>query len=231
MFELTVASLVVKAISKYYGLTKSDGAIEAAPSVPTGVEGTGRVEVIDFIETGREEEPIGQDTPRRCDNRKSKSETKFTIRASRTWRRQYTIQTERIRTEGATAAVGLNKVVTAKLQLTLQRVIHESFSETSESTRMFEQAFEVTVPPGVLQIVILDWKKIWQVGYVKLLVDGALVEVPFRVLVDIDYNQIHETVLWSVIGFWAHVSLLPSPDQGRSVKAVFECAFTSPDLS
>jgi len=172
------------------------GKFEKMAAAPASVEsqGIGRVKVIDLIESAQEEEPIGQDTPRRCDNRKSKSAAKFTIRASRTWRRQCTVQTERIRTAGGTAAVGLNKVVTANLQLAVQQAIHESSSGTNEMTNTFEQSFEVTVPPGVLQIVILDWKKIWRVGYIKLLVDGVHVEVPFRELKDIDYDQIHETI-------------------------------------
>lgn len=190
--ELLVVKELAKSLIRYYLI--DDDAKEVASSDPLEIEGTGSIEVIGLVESRREEELIGQDTPRRCDNRKSKSEAKFTIRASRAWRRQYTVQTENIRTEGNTTSIGLNKIITANLQLTLQQAIHESFSATDELVRTFEQSFEVTVPPGVLQIVILAWKKIWQIGYVELLVDGIRVEVPFRVLIDIDYDQIHETI-------------------------------------
>ena len=173
-------------------LLADDVVKEVTLSVPGEVGG---IEVIDVVETMREEEPIGQDTPKRCDNRKSKSEAKFTIRASRTWRRQCTMQTERIRTEGNTAAVGLNKIVTANLQQTLQQAMHESFSSTDEVVSTFDQSFEVTVPPGALQTVVLAWKKIWQLGYIRMLVGGIQVDVPFKMLVDIDYDQIHETIL------------------------------------
>ena len=72
--------------------------------------------------------------------------------------------------------------------------MRESFSETDEQVKAYEHSFEVTVPPAVLQIVVLAWKKIWQVGYIKLLVDGDRVEVPFRVLMGMDFDQINETL-------------------------------------
>lgn len=191
-----IISLAAFALGKIVEIVnKTDIAIErAAPSVSAEVERPPKIEVINLVETAREEEIISQDTPRRCDNRKSRSETKFMIRASRTWQRQYTIQTEDIRTVGGTAAVGVDKLIVAKLELTLQEAVHESFSVTDQMTRTFEQSFEVTVPPGVLQTVILAWKRIWQLGYITLQVDDVRVEVPFRTLVDLDYDQIHETV-------------------------------------
>ena len=150
-----------------------------------------RIDVVDVVEAGREEEVIGRDTPKRCDNRRSLSEARFTIRASRTWRRQTVVQTENARTIGGTASAGFDAV---KLNMAVQETMRESFSSTNEVTRTFEQAFEVTVPPGVLQMVTLEWKRIWQIGYIVVLMGGARVEVPFKVLVDIDYDQIHETV-------------------------------------
>ena len=172
-----------------------DGEVkEVTLPAPGEVGRAENIEVVDVVETTREEEPIGQDTPKRCDNRKSRSEAKFTIRASRTWRRQCTMQTERIHTEGSTTAVGFNKIVTANLQETLQNAMRESFSATDEVVSTFDQSFEVTVPPGVLQTVVLAWKRIWQLGYIRLLVGGIQVDVPFKILVDIDYDQIHETI-------------------------------------
>ena len=175
-------------------LLGDDEVKEVALSAPGEVGHAENIEVVDVIETTREEEPIGQDIPKRCDNRKSKSEAKFTIRASRTWRRQCTMQTERIHTEGSATAVGFNKIVTANLQETLQKAMHESFSATDEVVSTFDQSFEVTVPPGALQTVVLAWKKIWQIGYIRLLIGGIQVDVPFKILVDIDYDQIHETI-------------------------------------
>ena len=88
----------------------------------------------------------------------------------------------------------VNKVITANLQLKLEQAVHETISATDEVEKSFEQSFEVTVPPGMLQTVTLTWKKIWQVGYIKLLLDGHHVEVPYRVLEGIDYDQVHQTI-------------------------------------
>jgi hypothetical protein len=65
------------------------------------VMGPVQVEVLEIIESRRIAEPIGDDPPVQCDNRKSSSEKTFTFRASRTWRREYVIQTENMRTEGS----------------------------------------------------------------------------------------------------------------------------------
>jgi hypothetical protein len=188
-----------KAIQRYRANRDADREWDASyvmsrlvTSVPNEVEGIG-VDVQDFVLLRREAEPIGEDPPKRYDNRGSKSEAKFTVRATQTWRRQYTVQTENLRTVGGTAAIGLNKVVTASLQGKLEQALRKSFSVTDEVTQTFDQSFEVTVPPGKLQLVTLAWKRIWQVGNIKLLLNGESVEVPYRVLIGVDYDPINKT--------------------------------------
>jgi hypothetical protein len=86
------------------------------------VMGPVQVEVLEIIESRRIAEPIGDDPPVQCDNRKSSSEKTFTFRASRTWRREYVIQTENMRTEGSSTAVGLDKEIAAKVNTRSNRL-------------------------------------------------------------------------------------------------------------
>jgi len=163
--------------------------VRFAPQVPSEVDGIG-IDVKEVVPLRREEEFIGEDPPRRFDNRGSRSEGKFMVRASQTWRSQYTVQTEKLRTVGGGAEIGINyKIVAAKLQGKLEQALRNSISATKEETQTFEQSFEVTVPPGALQLVTLIWKNIWQVGNIDLLLNGQRVEVPYRALIRVDYDQ------------------------------------------
>jgi hypothetical protein len=152
------------------------------------VMGPVQVEVLEIIESRRIAEPIGDDPPVQCDNRKSSSEKTFTFRASRTWRREYVIQTENMRTEGSSTAVGLDKEIAAKVEHTLQQTMRESHSRTDELQETYETSVNVTVPAGARELVTLAWKRNWQLGHVKMRVDGVPVEVPFKELVSVNFD-------------------------------------------
>ena len=146
------------------------------------------IEFLGIVESERIAEPIADDPPVQCDNSRSQSEKTFNVRAARTWRRQYVIQAENTRTEGSSASVGFNREVTAKVERTLQQTLRESSSRTYEQQETFEQSVSVTVPAGVQELITLSWKRIWQLGYVKMLVDGTLVEVPFKEQVGVAFD-------------------------------------------
>jgi len=198
---VSAAVAATKAIQRYREARNPDRVwdkdyllVQIAAQVPNEVDGIG-VDVQEVVPLRREEELIGEDPPKRCDNRGSRSEGKFIVRASQTWRRQYTVQTEKLRTVGGAAAVGIDyKIVTAKLQGKLEQALRNSISATEEETQTFEQSFEVTVPPGALQLVTLIWKNVWQVGNINLLLNGQRVEVPYRALIRVDYDQRNQTV-------------------------------------
>jgi hypothetical protein len=164
------------------------GLVRRRVSEPDGVEPV-QVEVLGIIESRRIAEPIGDDPPVQCDNRRSPSEKTFTLRASRTWRREYIIQAENMRTESSSTAVGLDKEIAAKVEHMAQQTMRESYSRTDELQETFEASVSVTVPAGELELVTLAWKRIWQLGYVKMRVDGIPVEVPFKKQVGVNFDM------------------------------------------
>jgi hypothetical protein len=85
-------------------------------------------------------------------------------------------------------AVGLDKEIAAKVEHTLQQTMRESHSRTDELQETYETSVNVTVPAGARELVTLAWKRIWQLGHVKMRVDGVPVEVPFKELVGVNFD-------------------------------------------
>jgi hypothetical protein len=146
------------------------------------------MEFLGIVETHRTAEVIGDDPPVRCDNRKSRAKKTFSVRGARTWRRQCVIQTENMRAEGTSASVGFSREITAKVEQTLQQTVRNSYSRTNEVQETYEQSVDVEVPAGVLELVTLTWKKIWQHGYIKIRLNGFPVEAPFEELVGVGFD-------------------------------------------
>ena len=130
------------------------GLVRRRVSEPDGVE-PAQVEVLEIIESRRIAEPIGDDPPIQCDNRRSPSEKAFTFRATRTWRREFVFQAENMRTEGSSTALGLDKEVAAKVEHTLLQTMRESHSRTDELQETYETSVSVTVPAANVTLLPL----------------------------------------------------------------------------
>lgn len=126
------------------------------------------------------------DEPKYVDNLKSDVPFKRTIRATRRWTQHIQIQTQSARESGTSGGLGLSTIFTAELRKTLLRTLSTNYSASSEMERVFEDTFEVEVPPRTRMHILLHWKRVVQIGKMRIRSsDGRVIEVPFRVAIDL----------------------------------------------
>ena len=116
----------------------------------------------DLIENGRTEEPVGSES-RRIENNSSAS-IQRTIRVSCEWAHQieYGLTKEsRFTAEGklAPSSIGL----TTQMQTSIQ----EYYKVSRDEKQVLEEEITITVPANTSIEIILDWKRIWQDGYLE----------------------------------------------------------------
>jgi hypothetical protein len=134
------------------------------------------------------------DEPKFVDNLKSDVPFKRTIRASRRWTQTVQLQTQSARESGTSGGLGLSSIFTAELRKTLLHTLSSSYSASSEMERVFEDTFEVEVPPRTRMHIMLHWKRVVQIGRMRIRSsDGRTIHVPFRVVIDLSVDPENST--------------------------------------
>ena len=151
--------------------------------------------IVKITEGRREEEILGDDPPVRYINQNSDSESTERLVCTRSFRQQCDIQMDKTTTTttslGAAYKMG---VLTATAGVSVAQAIKQSYSITEETSRTFEQAVEVKVPPRSSLFVTLTWKRLWQMGNVSVESEGIVYEVPYRLLVGLAFDKRQDTV-------------------------------------
>jgi hypothetical protein len=146
---------------------------------------TGPFRVLGVSETKRVYEDDG-DEPKYVDNLKSDVKFKRTIRATRRWTQSIQLQTQSARESGTSGSLGLSTIFTAELRQTLLQRLSTTYSASSEMERVFEDTFEVEVPPRTRMQIMLHWKRVVQIGKIRIRSsDLKVIEVPFRIVIDL----------------------------------------------
>jgi hypothetical protein len=134
------------------------------------------------------------DEPKFVDNLKSDVPFKRTIRASRRWTQTVQLQTQSARESGTSGGLGLSAIFTAELRKTLLHTLSSSYSASSQMERVFEDTFEVDVPPRTRMQIMLHWKRVVQIGKLRIRSsDGRVIYVPFRVVIDLSVDPENST--------------------------------------
>jgi hypothetical protein len=90
--------------------------------------------------------------------------------------------------------IRLSTIFTAELRQTLLQKLSTTYSASSERERVFEDAFEVEVPPRTRMQIMLRWKKAVQIGNMRIYSDGKIIEVPFRIVVGLSVDNKNSTI-------------------------------------
>jgi len=148
-----------------------------------------------IVERGREEEKIGDDPPLRYDNRTSMLEQHYTIAASREWRREVKVDRETLESGRTTfgAGVQLPQGLGVKVETAISRSLKEAYSTTEGRSEKFEHTIDLTVAPRTLALVTLQWKRIWQVGDIRVVTAQGSTDIPFRSLAGVAFDVHTET--------------------------------------
>jgi hypothetical protein len=149
-------------------------ALPAGPFSVMGISGAKRTYVDDFDEV------------RNVDNLKSDVPFKRTIRVSRRWSQTIQVQTQLARESGTSGGLGVSSIFTAEVRKSLVQTLSSNYAVSSQMERVFEDTFEVEVPPRTRMQILLHWKRVVQTGMLRLRSsDGRTIVVPFRVGIDV----------------------------------------------
>jgi hypothetical protein len=144
---------------------------------------------VEIVETTQFEEPLGEEV-RVIDNRQSGTGVMRNVKASREWVRTVNIGAEQVRTLGG--ELGIKAAwLTAKGHV--EQELHRTYSTEHQTTQIFAEEVQITVPARTSVRLVLRWKRIWQKGFVRLVqADGSVVEVPFQVVVNVTFDQFQQ---------------------------------------
>jgi hypothetical protein len=148
------------------------------------------VAIVSSVNTRRIATPIGFDDYVR-DNLGSSIPMTSTIKISRRWLQRLEIDWERTTTMGNAVKAGLPaKYGGVGIESKIEQSLKSALSLSTETEQLMEQGIEVVVPAHSRVIVRLNWKQIWQEGEMEIrLPDEALAKIPYRVSVDIAFDQ------------------------------------------
>jgi hypothetical protein len=148
---------------------------------------TAAPQILEVVETARDSEPLGGDE-RIVNNVDSDTTVTRSIKATKRWKQTCNLQVERSRTTSQGADVKLADV--AALKSSMENTLREQYTMSAEEEQTFEEHVTLEVPPRSSLRFIMDWKRIVQKGYVRVLDSaGQLVDVPFAVVVGVTFDQ------------------------------------------
>lgn len=120
--------------------------------------------VLELIDVGDEEDPLGDDV-RLIDNGRSGSTLTREITASREWRRSVTIGMAKTVSGSAGATVGFDSV---GLKASIEATLRENYSDETETKQVFSETITISVPPRTSIRVVLSWKALVRSGIVRV---------------------------------------------------------------
>jgi len=150
------------------------------------------IEVLDLVETYRSEERIGRDE-RLIDNAGSTAEVTRKLLVTREWSKDFKL--EREVTDRASEGFTIGDEQVAHLSFETERVLKQRYSVSERSREVYSEEVIIVVPPGARLRVLIDWKKIWQHGTIKVQ-DSAKRIWPyqFRVIAGVTFDQSQASV-------------------------------------
>jgi hypothetical protein len=142
---------------------------------------------VHITESGRSEEPIG-DELRRVDNSASSTTVTRRLRVSKRWLQKCEVQTEHA--HNTTQGIDLSASTLATFRTTAETAVKQHYSVTVEDEQTFDEEIELTVPARTTTELRLHWKRLWQQGYATVTNDsGTDIAIPFRLLLGVTFDQ------------------------------------------
>lgn len=139
-------------------------------------------DTIRVVETSRVQEAIGRDVLV-IDNSGPANSVRR-IKVTNKWTQRVEFANDRSGIIGG----GGNLLV---FKVTAEKALRRHFGVGAETEQTFEEEIELSVPPHTVLELVLHWKRIWQQGMaVGAAADGRAIEVPFRAVVGLTFDQV-----------------------------------------
>lgn len=156
-------------------------------SAPVAAKAPSEWRVEEVRETHRFEQPLGTDR-QVVDAKDFGSSVTQKLSFSRQWRQTVTIESEKSATQTSGGKITVLDIAT--LESNAETVVKDNYRAEESSERTSTREVEVKVEAGTAMEVLMHWKKVWQGGVVVFEgPEGATVEMPFAVAVDVTFDQ------------------------------------------
>ena len=114
------------------------------------------------------------------------------FKVSREWTRTVSIADEKIDVQANGIAAGPSWF---NIRSSVERHLQRTYSSEKQTKQQFAEEITVTVPERTDVHLVLNWKRIWQRGTVRVIhADGAVYTVPYQAIVNITFDQYQEDV-------------------------------------
>ncbi|MCP4111371.1 MAG: hypothetical protein GY749_38550 [Desulfobacteraceae bacterium] len=147
-----------------------------------------KLKILGIIETDRVEENLGTDR-KIIDNSKSsvKLIRKFSI--NKEWSKIYSIEYEKGQIDNTMLNIGIDKL--ANIKADFEKTIRKQYVISEERREVYSEEVEIEVPGSIKLTMLLQWKRIWQCGFIKFInQNNEELRVPFRVAVGVTFDQL-----------------------------------------
>lgn len=163
-------------------LARSSGA-RKSPDLPSG--SMADATVLTVTETHRSTEPIGTET-RRINNTSGTGSLTRTIRATQEWNHMISADLHEVNKSSGGIQIGPDWLA---LRATIEHSLERTYAISVSRRQEFAEEIGVEVAAGADVTIVLAWKRIWQHGRARVLVQGQQVDVPFRLTVGVTFDQ------------------------------------------
>jgi hypothetical protein len=106
------------------------------------------------------------------------------------WIETYVVDSEKARTIGGGAELGLGKILS--LKASGEQALTRRYSATQGTERTYTDRITIEVPANTRRIVRFIYRRVWQHGLIVTREGDATVEIPFRVAVDLNLDLAQE---------------------------------------
>jgi hypothetical protein len=145
--------------------------------------------LVEIRTAGRTEKFIGRDS-KVLDNSRSDGGLKRSLRVSREWSYEYTIDHEQARKVVDTRTIQVKDSVSQTLSV--ENALRKKYGYVEGAKRIYEENVEVEVPPRRKVTIYFDWKNILEIGAIVLNNQfGETVDVPYSIVIGITFDQEH----------------------------------------
>lgn len=145
------------------------------------------VGVLDVVEVDRIEEPLG-DEIRTIDNSASDITVTRVLRATKDWMQSYSVDAEQTKVTGQGLEIGSKEI--GSFKASAEDTLRRKYSLSNEVRQTFSEEIGLTVPARTKIRLTIQWKRIWQRGYVRIQHEpDRIIEVPFQMAVGLTFDQ------------------------------------------
>ena len=159
----------------------SGGKPRAVPTAPS----------VQITETHRTEEEFGSEQ-RRIDNLKSSVELERRLTVTKEWMKSLSIEEERTSTKSTAVQLGLEDI--GHVRQASEKALRSKYNVSEDTRETYVEDLLFRVPGRISLVVVLNWKRIWQHGTIRVSWADRTIEVPFRTAVGVTFDQVQMDV-------------------------------------